>query len=520
MTTETDEMHDKSPHRPSPRGIRLFPFNQLSQPAEPSELSQLELRRTERLAQKRYILKVLVLTIIAVPLMQAAMAIYWFTLLPFFAPVILVMFIWLKAIISDESFLDVLRDNFTFIPVEYSEKEWWGERRLYATHVLILINVAIHYVLVILGEPSREAIINALSFVPENLQAWNVIISPLTSIFLHADDGHLWWNMVFLWVFGLVLERRIGWRRFAFFYLITGVISSLISGAVDVIFFKEFTQGIGASGAISGIIGVFAVRLYYKSLVFPIPLLGLFSFVFPLHLKVRTSSIFVIALYFLSDIKGGIATLLGTQAEIGYWAHIGGIAAGILLALQLKLQDQAAEDMYTEKALAAIEKDSGLAEADRVLRRVLQLNPENEAAMLLLARRKSQSVPEEEGRKLYQRLIRQLLETSPDRAAEIFVEYFSIYWLPLAPDAQYSLTFHLRRGGWAWVAAHALECIVENPATSRRWAELCFLKLGQILEELGLPEAACFRYEQLLKRYPDSAHRSLVLYRMKRLMNG
>jgi TolA-binding protein len=193
------------------------------------------------------------------------------------------------------------------------------------------------------------------------------------------------------------------------------------------------------------------------------------------------------------------------------------MAAGILLALRLKLQDQAAEDMYTEKALAAIEKDSGLAEADRALRRVLQLNSENEAAMLLLARRESQSVPGEEGRELYQRLIRQLLETSPERAAEVFVEYFSIYKLPLAPDAQYRLTFHLRRGGWTSLAAHALECIVENPATLRRWAELCLLKLGQILEELCLPEAARFRYEQLLKRYPDFSQRELVQYKIKRL---
>lgn len=491
-----------------------------NQPSQPSGPSEFERRTAEKRAQIRYVLETLLLTVIAVPIIRWALIIYWHTLLPFFAPVILFIFIWLKAIISDESFLDTLRDYFTLIPVDYSEGEWWGERGFCATYVLILINVAVHYALVILGAPYREAIIDALCFVPGKPQVWNMLLSPLTSIFLHGDAGHLWWNMVFLWVFGLVLERRIGWRRFTLLYLLTGVISSLISGAISIMFLSEFVSEIGASGAISGIMGVFAVRLYYKRLVFPIPILGLFSFIFPLYLKIRMSSIFVIAIYFIADVKGGIATLLGATTGIGHWAHIGGMAAGIVLALRLRFQDRAMEDMYTEKALAAIEEESGLAEAEKLLRRVLQLNPENEAALLALARRESRPFPGEEGRELYQKLVRLLLETAPERAAEVFAEYFSIYNLPLGPDAQYRLTPHLQRSGWSSLAARALEGIVKNPATPRRWAELSLFKLGQILEELRLPEAARFRYEQLPKRYPDFFQRSLVLYRIKRLTSG
>jgi TolA-binding protein len=246
----------------------------------------------------------------------------------------------------------------------------------------------------------------------------------------------------------------------------------------------------------------------------------LFFLIFPLYLKIRISSIFVISVYIIGNIKGGIAALLGSPAGIGYWAHIGGIAAGIVLALRLQYQDRALEDMYTEEALAAIEEDSGLAKAEEFLRRALQLNPENEAALLALARRESKPFPDAEGRELYQRLIRLLLKTDPKRAAEVFAEYFPIYSLPLNAEDQYRLTPHLQRAGWSSLAAQALREIAVNPAIPRKWAELSLFKLGQILEELRLPDAARFRYRQLLKRYPDFPQRSLVLYRIKKLTNG
>lgn len=432
-------------------------------------------------------------------------------------PAIVALFIWLKAIFSDESFLDTLRDYLTIFPIEYAEGELRVERQLRATHVLILINVGIHYALAILDGPYRETVLDNLSFLPEKPHSWNLLLSPLTSMFLHGDAGHLWWNMIFLWAFGLVLERRIGWRQFALLYLSTGIISGLISVAIPIIVFQTFTHGIGASGAIVGIMGVFAVRLYFKRLVFPIPILGFFTLIVPLSLKIKVNSLFVVGMYFMMDLQGGILTLLGSPTETNYWAHIGGMVSGILLALRFRFQDREIEDMYTEKALAAIESESGLAQAEKFLRRVLELNPENEAALLALARKKSRSLPSDEGRMLYQRIIRLTLETVPERAAEVFAEYFSIYRLPLDPAAQYRLTSPLQRSGGSDLAARALEVIADDPKTPQRWAERNLFKLAQILEELRLPEAARFRYEQLLERFPDFPKRELVQYKIKRL---
>lgn len=242
-------------------------------------------------------------------------------------PSLFVVFILIKSIYTGDTIFETLRDLFTFIPVHYSEGEWLPERQLRATHVLILINVAIHYTLLVFGSSAREAVMNNLCFVPEKLHLWNHLLSPVASMFLHADADHLWWNMVCIWVFGIVLERRIGWRQFVYFYLLTGVISKMVSAAVHILFLQELSSGIGASGAISGIMGVFAVRLYFKRLVFPLPILGIFSLIFPLNLKIKVNSLAIIALYFIDDIWGGVETLFGWPSHINYWVHIGAMIA-------------------------------------------------------------------------------------------------------------------------------------------------------------------------------------------------
>lgn len=192
----------------------------------------------------------------------------------------------------------------------------------------------------------------------------------------------------------------------------------------------------------------------------------------------------------------------------------------MILGLRWKLQDAAIQDMYTQKALRDVESEFDVAEAEKLLRRVLEINPENEGALLTLARQKSKPVKAEEGGALYQRLIRSLIETSPERAAEVFAEYFPIYRVPLDPATHYRLTDVLERGGWSDLAAQVLEALADDPATPRLWAERILFRLARLLEKIHLREAACFRYEQLLERYPDFPKKSLVVYKLERLRAG
>lgn len=109
--------------------------------------------------------------------------------------------------------------------------------------------------------------------------------------------------------------------------------ANFVSGTIPILFQHEFVPGIGASGAISGIMGVLAVRLIFKRLVFPVPL-GFLSWILPIFLKIRITSLFVMAMYFFNDLVGGKLTLRGETTRIGYWAQLGGAITGIILGLR------------------------------------------------------------------------------------------------------------------------------------------------------------------------------------------
>ncbi len=455
----------------------------------------------ERRRLIKSVLKTFLLTILVLPFIVVFLSLFEY--LGFFLAALIVFFILIKSISSGDTILETIMDQITLIPVHYSEKEWVLERQLRATPVLILLNLAVHYTLFLFDSPAREALMDSLSFLPEKLHLLNLVLSPIASMFLHADADHLWWNMIYFWIFGLTLERRIGWRQFALFYLLTGILSNILSAFMHILFLQKIPAGIGASGALSGIIGVFAVRLFFKRLVFPIPIFGLASFILPLNFKIRVNFLFIIGLYFIHDLLGGGETLLGLPNSIDYWAHIGGMIAGFVLGWRSKLQDTAIQDMYIQKSLQAMESELDGPEAEKFLRRVLELNPENEEALLTLAWPKSKPVKTGEGMALYQKIIHMLLETRPERAAEIFAEYFPIYRISLDPAGQSKLTSVLEQSGWPHIAARALEALSDDPRTPAVWGGPILFQMARLLEKLQLREAACFRYEQLLERYPN-----------------
>jgi len=144
-----------------------------------------------------------------------------------------------------------------------------------------------------------------------------------TSLFLHANFWHLLGNIWFLWVFGDNLERKLGGFKFLLFYLLCG------AGAALLYAFSAVNQDIpviGASGAISGVMGgylVFFARNKIKTLV---PLIFIWTLA-------SVPAVFFIIFWFVLQIVG---VLVGSGDMVAYWGHIGGFAAGIALALFIK----------------------------------------------------------------------------------------------------------------------------------------------------------------------------------------
>jgi len=146
----------------------------------------------------------------------------------------------------------------------------------------------------------------------------------LTNMFLHGGWLHLILNMWTLWIFGPAVEDRLGGRRFLVFYLACGLAAGIAHGLANP---ESPVPALGASGAIAGVIGCYARLFPAARLVVMIPVLFL-----PLFFEVRALAFAMI--WLLLQIIPGVLTL-GQQAEgggIAWWAHIGGFAAGWMLA--------------------------------------------------------------------------------------------------------------------------------------------------------------------------------------------
>lgn len=147
------------------------------------------------------------------------------------------------------------------------------------------------------------------------------ILTPLLSIFLHGSWTHVLGNMLFLWVFGRNIEDRMGHGRFLGFYLICGVVAcvaQILSSPASPV------PTVGASGAISGVMGAFLV-LY--------PNVRVKMFFFIILADVRAWMVLIY--WFLLQLFEGVATAgtMGSEVSggVAVWAHVGGFVMGLLL---------------------------------------------------------------------------------------------------------------------------------------------------------------------------------------------
>lgn len=152
-----------------------------------------------------------------------------------------------------------------------------------------------------------------------------VLITIVTSLFLHAGWLHIGGNLLFLWVFGDNVEDRLGHLGYALFFLAGGVAASVTQGLADQ---GSVVPVVGASGAVAAVLGAYLVW-YPKAMVVAIipPLL---------FLPLPVPAILMIGVWFLQNLLAGYATLGADAASgsaVAWFAHIGGFLFGFLLVL-------------------------------------------------------------------------------------------------------------------------------------------------------------------------------------------
>lgn len=215
-------------------------------------------------------------------------------------------------------------------------------RTPHVNRILLIANIVIFAVYwlsangVFLSPRIADVIADDFVMVPQDVLHGQKLHTMVTSMFMHAGWLHLFGNMLFLFVFGDNVEDIFGHGSYLLFYTVSGLtaafahISSILFAPIlsdwfGILLSASLEDGVvGASGAISGVLGAYLV-LYPKAKVLTI----VTYFILPIPAIIFLGVWFVLQwLYVLFDVSGGVA----------YWAHIGGFIMGMILALAFGLR--------------------------------------------------------------------------------------------------------------------------------------------------------------------------------------
>ena len=406
---------------------------------------------------------------------------------------------------------------------------WWmphaddADRRNeipWATFGLLALNTLCYF----LTSDNMKAASQDLIWLPTDPTIINVPFSLFTSLFLHGSGSHLTGNMFFLWVFGSAIERRVPRWKFIQYYLLAGVAGNLLAFVLHGLATGEILHSLGASGAISGLMGLYLVRCYYRQMVFPLPLLG----ILPINMKIRMNAFALIGLYFALDLQGGIGQLLGTsESSTGHWAHIGGLLTGIVIAYRKGMQHEAVEERHLELGMgilsgktmlsAGMDAAGGFAGAEKSLLTVLQKSPENHLAWLQLARIKSHNYPTEQGWNHYRRALGLIAKYAPAELPEAYRECYGIYRRPHDLELEMQAAVLLYRHGDLDMASRSLEHLLTSKRLTAEQQEKAQFQYAKTLDEMGLQEAAYDQLQLFLQQFPASAFKDNARMRLERL---
>lgn len=202
--------------------------------------------------------------------------------------------------------------------------------RPYVTYAVIALNVLVFLYELTLGSDSAalDGFLSRYGVVPERIAAGDNLLSLLTAMFLHGGWAHLIGNMAFLWVFGNNIEDAFGHLGYLAFYLLTGLAASAAHILLSLGTSGAAIPSVGASGAISGVLGTYVV-LFGANRVRV--LIGYFVTMLPAWMMIGLWA----AQQFIAT-YASIAQTEQTTGGVAYAAHAGGFVAGVIAAFALR----------------------------------------------------------------------------------------------------------------------------------------------------------------------------------------
>jgi membrane associated rhomboid family serine protease len=198
--------------------------------------------------------------------------------------------------------------------------------------LLILLNIVVFFYELSLPAQQGQALVFAFGLTPAHVQLLfaspgitlgQAFLPMLTSMFLHGGWMHLLGNMLFLWVFGGSVEEEFGHFQYLVFYLFCGVGAAIVHTIFN---WGSRIPTVGASGAISGVMGAFIVLFPRARVTTLIPALFLFF-------TVQIPAFLMMGYWFLIQVFSGVASLgVSNQGGVAWWAHVGGFLLGAFIA--------------------------------------------------------------------------------------------------------------------------------------------------------------------------------------------
>jgi membrane associated rhomboid family serine protease len=151
------------------------------------------------------------------------------------------------------------------------------------------------------------------------------ILTIFTSMFMHGGLFHIGGNMLYLWIFGNNVEDTLGHGRYLLFYLLSGIAAALAQTVVGP---SSTVPMVGASGAISGVLGAYLI-LFPGAHVTTLIILGFF------FRLVQIPAVVVLGFWIVVQVLTGLGSF-GASGGVAFFAHIGGFLAGMALLFVLR----------------------------------------------------------------------------------------------------------------------------------------------------------------------------------------
>lgn len=411
-------------------------------------------------------------------------------------PVGFILYLGALSSIAERPLRELMTDHLTLLPILSSDRE--GRTAFpFATYGLVLLHVLLYFALQLVTPV--EILQENWFFLPVVVNVQNLFFSAFASLFFHPSGFAFLSSLLFLWIIGATLERRIGSGLMVGIYLVCGLLAAGVGVGVQRLFPGAPLQIIGAGGALAGLLGVFAIRCHLRTMTFPLPFFGLDILVVGAPYQVRWSSLFIAGLFVLADLNVPAEAGSAGRGSLGLIILLGGMLSGLLAAYILGFDNEVGdEEDESVSGSTVFTVDEG------TLRRRLEANPDCPDLALQLARVIAGEQLTDEARQLYRKAIVGRLSGKPKEAMEIYREFILRYQEVFEPKLTLRLAaLYLRHGDLA-LGASVLHPVCDDMRATPQEREKALYQYVATIARLGQIEEAYMMLNRFSNDFPES----------------